>query len=364
MAMVDAAPGLDILDPGRPVFFSGQLMTAQDGTPQEIGRAEEILEAEIAGWLAERRVPAAFCSAACGGDILFAEAALDAGIPLHLILPFAIDRFAELSVRIGDGWETRYLRCLDGAASVVELWCHEVAKGVVDHHFLRANRHMAGEAIFAAHALQTRPLMLAVLDVRQATSLSGARNIAGEFSAHGHEVCVITSPLERKRLLVGLPTPDPFAPVVFAFACAQNGNDALAALLPRLGFSARMMKDRRLAGQKVCKDWAEAFTLASLMSRRAQEGELSTRVVCDYGPVLQRNGSIDAYAVLGLEAAFDLTAAAAGDVFATSAFTMAELAMGGDPGRYVSINLAVGRDGGDRFTLRGARQVFRVGISL
>jgi hypothetical protein len=148
--------------------------------------------------------------------------------------------------------------------------------------------------------------------------------------------------------------------VVFAFACAQSGNDALAALLPRLGFSARMMKDKRLAGQKLCNDWAEVLAAASLMARQAREGELSARVVCDYGPVLQRNGAPDADAVLRLEAAFDLTAVAVGDVFATGAFVMAELATGGDPGRYVSINLAVAEDGGDRLALRGARQVYRV----
>lgn len=363
MAGIDVASGLDALDPGRAVFFSGPLMSARDVSPEEKGPMEEILQAGIALWLAQRRVAAAFSAAACGADIIFAETALEAGIPLHLILPFAIDRFAELSVRIGDGWETRYMRCLDGATSVSELWRHEVPKGMVDHHFLRANRHMAGEAILCAQTLQTPPLMLAVLDKRQTASTSGARNIAGEFAALGHEVCVIAAPFEREGSPAGPETPNPFAPVVFVFACAQNGNDALAELLPRLGFTARMMKDKRLAGQKLCRDWAAALAAASLMARQAQDEELPARIICDYGPVLLRNGAVDADAMHGLEAAFDLTGVAAGDVFATGAFTMAELAAGGDPGRYAPISLAVGQDGGDRLTLRGTRQVYRIATS-
>lgn len=361
MTAVDASPGLDTLDPGSPVFFSGPLMTARDGTPAELSRAEETLKSAIAGWLAARRVPVAFSAAACGADILFAEAVLDAGIPLHLILPFSIDRFAELSVRVGEGWEARYLNCLDGAASVGELWPYEVPKGAIDHHFLRANRHMAGEAILAAYALQTQPSMLAVLDSRQTASLAGARNIAGEFAALGHAVSVIASPFERKRPPAGPPTPGPFAPVVFAFARVQSENADLAAMLPDLGFATRTMKDKRLAGQKVCADWAEALTAASLMARRAEAGELPVRVVCDYGPVLQRDGSVDADAVLRLEAAFDLTAAAVGDVFATNAFVMAELGAGGDPARYASIGVAVEREQqGGSPVLRGARQIFKV----
>lgn len=364
-AGLDVTPGLEVLDPGDPVFFSGLLMTPKDGTPEALAQAEKALRAAIDQWLAARRVPLVFSSLACGSDILFAEAAIRADIPLHVILPFSIDRFADLSVRIGDGegygsgWENRYLRCLDEATSVSELWRHDVPKGTIDHHFLRANRYLAGETILAAHALQTKPHMLAVLDKRQTAGLAGTRHISGEFAALGQAVSVIAAPFERDRPSGGPATPDPFAPVVFAFARAQSENDALAAMLARLGFGARMMKDRRLAGEKPCSDWNEALVAASRLAKQARDRELPVRIICDYGPILQRDGSTDNDALLRLEAAFDLAAAAVGDVFATSAFVMAELAAGGNPTRFASVNISVeqGRDGA---VLRGARQVYKV----
>lgn len=356
---LDVASGLKALEPGSPVFFSGPLMTGRDGTPEELRRAEEALTTEITDWLAARHVPVAFSSAACGADILFAERAFEAGIPLHLILPFSVDRFAELSVRVGDGWEARYLRCLDRAESVSELWHHDVPRGSLDHHFLRANRHLAGETIFAAEALGTKPLMLAVLDDRKTASLAGTHHTAGAFAALGHEVLAISSPFRRASRPGETVGPDPFAPVVFAFSRAQSENDDLARQLLRLGFVTRVMKDRRLAGQKVCSDWQEAFTVASLAGRLDLDGEPHARVVCDYGPVVQSNGAVDHDAMLKLEAAFDLTAAVCGDIFATSAFVMAELGAGGDPTRYAQVSVAVEHEGAE-IILRGARKVYRI----
>lgn len=48
-------------------------------------------------------------SAACGGDILFGEAALDQGVPLRIYLPFDEATFLEKSVSFADDrWPERY----------------------------------------------------------------------------------------------------------------------------------------------------------------------------------------------------------------------------------------------------------------
>jgi hypothetical protein len=48
-------------------------------------------------------------SAACGGDILFDEAALARGVPLRLYLPFEEETFLEKSVEFADSdWPRRY----------------------------------------------------------------------------------------------------------------------------------------------------------------------------------------------------------------------------------------------------------------
>ena len=362
LADIDAGASLAALDPGMVLLFSGLLLTEADGTAAELEEAAQAIKAQIVGLLAGRRVPAAYSSAACGSDILFAEAALEAGIPLHLVLPFGIEEFADLSVRIGgDAWEARFLHCLDEAASVSELWRHGVGKSALNHHFLRANRHLAGEAVFAAHSLETKPHMLAVIDTRHAGTLAGTSHLAGMFADLGHGVSVIDAPYRRNPARPGSPGQDPFAPVVFAFACAQGDNAALAERLPALGFETRMMKDRRLAGQKVCADWREALALASETARRAEEDMPATRIICDYGPVRQRGGAVDRDAVLKLDAAFDLAGAVLGDIFATPAFAMTEIATGGDPASYAAVNVsAEAVADGNAITLQGVRQIYRI----
>lgn len=51
----------------------------------------------------------AFSSGACGGDILFAEACLQRGMRLEMLLPFDIPAFVENSVSFaGKGWRSRF----------------------------------------------------------------------------------------------------------------------------------------------------------------------------------------------------------------------------------------------------------------
>src|SRR2546423_12376388 len=49
------------------------------------------------------------CSGACGADILFAEACLERGARVLLLIPLPEDVFLERSVRFADAdWEARY----------------------------------------------------------------------------------------------------------------------------------------------------------------------------------------------------------------------------------------------------------------
>lgn len=48
-------------------------------------------------------------SGACGGDLLFASSALERGMNLQLVLPYAVDRFVEKSVSFaGRSWVERF----------------------------------------------------------------------------------------------------------------------------------------------------------------------------------------------------------------------------------------------------------------
>ena len=56
-------------------------------------------------------------SAACGGDILFGEAALERSVPLRIYLPFEEETFLEKSVEFADSdWSARYRAMVSLAA--------------------------------------------------------------------------------------------------------------------------------------------------------------------------------------------------------------------------------------------------------
>src|SRR5215470_6857586 len=130
--LVEVAADREAASCGDSVVFSGHLMKAGDAAPEALAAAERWIAAEIGGWIAANRISSAHAALACGADIVFAEQALAAGIPLHVVLPFGIARFEELSVAVGNGpgietdWVERYRKCLDLAASVAELWTHAV----------------------------------------------------------------------------------------------------------------------------------------------------------------------------------------------------------------------------------------------
>ena len=80
---------------------------------------------------------------AAGADILFAEAMVDLGHELHLVLPFPSAHFASISVDIGQDWRERFQRLYQRAYRVTTIYqerpsnledsfalCSEVALGL------------------------------------------------------------------------------------------------------------------------------------------------------------------------------------------------------------------------------------------
>ena len=82
--------------------------------------AEAPIRAALEALLDEERIGFAYGALACGADIVAAEALLDRGVELHVVLPFEEEDFLLQSVLPGGpGWEARYRACRDRAASVV-----------------------------------------------------------------------------------------------------------------------------------------------------------------------------------------------------------------------------------------------------
>jgi hypothetical protein len=99
---------------GRRVFlFSGHMVDKSDRpSPRFPPSLEPAVAGEIQSRLADLDAGPAdigVCSAACGSDILFDEAATARGVPLRIYLPFDVPTFLEKSVRFaGERWVERF----------------------------------------------------------------------------------------------------------------------------------------------------------------------------------------------------------------------------------------------------------------
>ena len=121
-AEVGAAPG--ILDkaaeelkapwvPRRVLLFSGHMIDAPDRPEPRFPPDKEPIAAraisEKLSQLGAGQEDLGLCGGACGGDILFAEAALELRLRLEIRLPFAEPTFLQESVTFaGEQWRERY----------------------------------------------------------------------------------------------------------------------------------------------------------------------------------------------------------------------------------------------------------------
>ena len=100
--------------PRKVFLFSGHMIDAPGRARPRFPPQHERAAAEAIGSLLDAlgagAADLAICGGACGGDLLFAEAALARGARLELYLPFDEATFLDKSVDFaGDGWHDRYL---------------------------------------------------------------------------------------------------------------------------------------------------------------------------------------------------------------------------------------------------------------
>jgi hypothetical protein len=97
----------------KAVVFSGHMIDAPGREKRRFPPDKEAIAARaIAGTLDELEIGAqdlCICGGACGGDLLFAEAALSRSARLELYIPFDQSIFLEKSVDFaGNGWRDRF----------------------------------------------------------------------------------------------------------------------------------------------------------------------------------------------------------------------------------------------------------------
>ncbi len=151
--------------------------------------------------LADLDVVAGYGSLAAGSDILFAEALIELGAELQVVLPFRIDDFIRMSV--GPEWLRRFENCL-AEAIVVPGICdrpkvslRQVSQDPFlddDAPFYYGSRVAFGNALLRAWQLDAPARLLAVWDGRppDADAITGTATEVGFWHALGRPIDVIT----------------------------------------------------------------------------------------------------------------------------------------------------------------------------
>ena len=142
--------------PPRPLHYAGHIRL-------NLTESEEAdMRITISDALQQKDVGFGFGALAAGGDILFAEALLEQGAELHLVLPCEPDLFKRESVMpFGEEWEQRFDDCFAQASSVRILTPDAIWP---DKKMNRLSGLSAmGKAILKGQSLSVEPLQILIL---------------------------------------------------------------------------------------------------------------------------------------------------------------------------------------------------------
>jgi len=189
----------DLLEPlSQPevLHYTGH-MVRHAGERDRLGAEDENrVLSSVTQWTARHQIGFAYGSLACGADILIAEAALNSGAELHVVLPFSIDEFIDISVRPGGvGWEPRFRQCLAAASSVSVV--SESAYGGDDVLFAYASQVAMGRALNRATGIDAVARQLAVWDGVDHELVAGTASDVRTWRAAGGVTDVISVPATK-----------------------------------------------------------------------------------------------------------------------------------------------------------------------
>ena len=186
---------------GRVVVFSGHMLDSPDrlaaGESPRFPRHPALVaavEAKIRARLEELNAKVGYCSLACGGDILFAEAMLDRGAELHVVLPFAQQDFRRTSVDFGQdgaGWREWRMR-FDAVLKKVEAASRARVRHVTQEPYLGstelfalANTVLQGLAVLRARERASEPAALVLIDRSSDAQAGGTADFVRTWEGAG-----------------------------------------------------------------------------------------------------------------------------------------------------------------------------------
>ena len=219
-------------------YFCGHIIAADSQGGRFPAAAEHLVAARIAEVVARHPVRYAYGALAGGADILWAEALLDRGSELHILLPFAREEFVERSVATcGGDWVERFERC-SAAATEIRYATDDAFLG--DDILFRYGGELAmGRALLRADHLDSEPWQLAVWDGEPAGGAAGTAIDIATWRRTGRPAAII-SPRGALTELNGAPEPqaDTGAPAPPAGVTSGSGRVLRAMLFGDVrGFS-------------------------------------------------------------------------------------------------------------------------------
>jgi len=154
---------LSILTPPGVIHFCGHMISNSNDSGRFRPQAEQTVKDAIVTQLSSLNIGFGYGSLANGADILFAEALLEHKAALHIVLPFDMDEFINISVKPADEkWLDRFHYCIDNAESVSYSCDGSYLGDNTLFHY--ATRLAMGLAKQKANNLETTVKQLAVWD--------------------------------------------------------------------------------------------------------------------------------------------------------------------------------------------------------
>jgi hypothetical protein len=199
---------LGVLSGPAVVHFCGHRIAAEGQVGRFEAGEEQIVAARMRAEV--RRAPAtyAYGALASGADILWAEALLDRGAELHVVLPFALAEFRERSVApAGGDWVGRFERCLEAASAI--SFATEDAH-VDDDLLYRYGSELAmGLALLRARYLEADLRQLALWDGGPALGAASTAIDVATWQRRGLPTTILTPEGEVLAAPPRLPSPSP-----------------------------------------------------------------------------------------------------------------------------------------------------------
>ncbi|HYE45709.1 MAG TPA: tetratricopeptide repeat-containing protein [Caulobacter sp.] len=282
-ALILAEQGEDVawlepLRPPRSLHFAGQLGT--DPADADLGRrVAELLEVERIGF--------GFGALAAGADIVIAEALLDRGAELHLLLPAPQAMFRERSVGgLGAEWLPRFDKVVAAANTVTCVADRLDRLGVT-----LAARAAMGRAAMQARLLATEAIQLLAPDAAEPVEAGGSGWVKAVWEGAGRRTLVLPAP--RAQVVTGgLPAPAGESRAVLALDAGAGGDlsGRLEALWSALdGTDAALAAPPVWTGSAVMLSFLSCFAAAK--AARAVAPVLGEgRIAADVGEVVEVAG--------------------------------------------------------------------------